>query len=1335
MTNNSSVNGNGNINPNSSSANFAEKQKQKVQLQSLEAQLKHDVDATFFQDPDHFRTLPCVIDILGAQLLESDAMSQGGENSNGNSNAHHAGGLSYMNNNPAYGSLKKQQQSVEEAIEHLSLVHYRDLNASVVAVGHVSKRFGEAVGQVKGLRAQVQEIREQLANASVGNTNNGMNVIAESADEEEDEDNAGRGSGNGNTRIMSMSRGGTNGVVGGKSLRELWLQKLECEAVLSLLAKLDIIREAPGAFDALVHSHPCRIGAAVVLLSEAIKTMFDDNTSTSSTTLAQIQALHKIMEQLMTRKQKAEEIVWETLQDVLYLRTGNYPKHNHNNTLTNKSNGSIDPMNPTLISVDLNSKSGGLSLDSKRREYGGRQNTSRNIPSQQNTRRHQYVSTYNQRADDSDDDGDDDSDEDGDDESRSRYSSDDVTNKSGGQMSADQRSAQRSKASKNKIKGRHMVRQNMNIAGSNGGGGVDPSNIFANFHGHKGPLLPRAMVESELDLEADELRCLETFSLSNGPKSQKDHNVAYSSFSSDATLILPRYTDPILGLRILIEALAKMGRLDDVERCLSENIDRELRRIAQLEQAKTLARLEKRRNKVPGGSGGQNGASTTRRNVALLGFEAAEEKLKSFRGHLKSLLTSFGSVKLRLNYLAQILRYRVTSDPSIVCPSYTKASALHSVLVAADVIMQREVKSFLHGCLNEDEKLESAFQTMRMAASSLSSNRNSRNGGGNNMSSNASTTQSSERGIFSLGIINDASLASSIREKYAQNLSLASRSSVMRMSAEEYVKQILCPRTGVAPQIRHALTFRKAIAAWSKEIGDLKVGLSLVTGEDTSTPEYNATTEETAIAYVDNVIQNTLLPMMHAAADNGTITALERPDAFEPITGVGIYNTSVKGKKLKVEMCAACQGLYSSTGPLFSALPKLPRGGVMYTDLVANLEHAILTFLSRVKQRVSELCDGKKAFQLLEDKTSRHPTRLSGDLESRKPFTQLVNSYFGDGSLGLGSNVDTGSSRSNISPIAPSNTDTKSKSILDTEGKSIGASTKSGYEQVSELQREQESFELEISHMLEILNFTDPRYGGLFKLGAEEEFLKAVSLSHSLLKLASQLERRLMPKKNTWGKSLTAPRTLRESIKNIRMHGIRLAKFCRVEVLLQTVQRMSTIYQSSSLSAKDAVRLPTSVNSLGEYLASISDQMREYGGNKIAAYALSSLEQYVPLFLMETVRLVTLGDGLPKGFKITLNGVESLDRCCSVLYRDLKSATGFDNSFWDDDVAADAFERAASYVALMELDMDELASYWRNNRNEFTDDDYRIMFSMNGPRRRGDLQRYVSLKERLADRR
>lgn len=181
-----------------------------------------------------------------------------------------------------------------------------------------------------------------------------------------------------------------------------------------------------------------------------------------------------------------------------------------------------------------------------------------------------------------------------------------------------------------------------------------------------------------------------------------------------------------------------------------------------------------------------------------------------------------------------------------------------------------------------------------------------------------------------------------------------------------------------------------------------------------------------------------------------------------------------------------------------------------------------------------------------------------------------------------------------------------------------------------------------------------------------------------------------------------------------------------------SVQKLSTTYKSTSLTSKDVVRIPTSMNSLGEYLNSISDQLREYGGNKIAAYALSSLEQYVPLFLMETVRIIAMGEDLPNDFKVTLNGVEALDRCCSVLYRDLKSSTGFDNSFWNDDVAADAFERTATYIGLMELDMDELVSNWRHNRSQFNDDDWRIMFEMNGPRRRGDLARFTALKERTA---
>ena len=136
---------------------------------------------------------------------------------------------------------------------------------------------------------------------------------------------------------------------------------------------------------------------------------------------------------------------------------------------------------------------------------------------------------------------------------------------------------------------------------------------------------------------------------------------------------------------------------------------------------------------------------------------------------------------------------------------------------------------------------------------------------------------------------------------------------------------------------------------------------------------------------------------------------------------------------------------------------------------------------------------------------------------------------------------------------------------------------------------------------------------------------------------------------------------------------------------------MSKICLSSAIVSKDHIRLPGCVNDLGEYLATISDTIRETSGNAIAAYTFSSLEQYIPLLLMQTVRRIGKGEGPSPNAVITMNGVESLDRSGSVLYRDLKGATSFEGSFWDDAAAADSFERSASFIALIELSMDEVS--------------------------------------------
>ena len=601
------------------------------ELKRIEIKLKQEVDADFFQDPKQFRALPRVIDVLGAQLFDdNNANGSGGGGFNSNmynlpSESHHQSHFDNLHkNNPAYTSLRKQQEFIEEAIEHLTVNHYHELNSSVVAVGRVSKQFGDAVGHVKELRQQVQEIRENLLNASIGGVNDGSNgVIGNTIDRSN-----GTEDDNENSESKSIEYYQPHHPHGGKSLRELWLKKLECEAVLALLQKLEVIRKTPNAFDSLVHSQPCRIAAAVVLLSDAIDTIFKRD-------VTQIQALQKVTEQLMFRKQKAEEIIWETLQDVLYLRTGNgnlLASQSHDGIGNSGTDASTQKsLNNLNLVMDGSIKSSGADSNGKR----SRLSAMRGGYSTQRSKQIFVASHTSKSGEMSDSDG-----SDSDLETTPSISTEDRSKRSGSNANdSDKRSSIRGKRTSN----RQSVNPSVLTQVDENTGGA-----FANFYGHEGSLLPKAMIESELDIEIDEVRCLDNWTHNHS-------NAAYSSFSSDATLVLPRYTDPILALRILIEALAKLGRLDDVERIIAENLQKELRHLAQLEQAKTLSKLEKERNKT--------GAAIHRRNVnPNTGMDSSEERLKIFKSHLRALLKSFGSVMLRLHYLAQILRHRIVSD-------------------------------------------------------------------------------------------------------------------------------------------------------------------------------------------------------------------------------------------------------------------------------------------------------------------------------------------------------------------------------------------------------------------------------------------------------------------------------------------------------------------------------------------------------------------------------------------------------------------------------------------------------------------------------------------------
>jgi hypothetical protein len=207
-------------------------------LSRWENRLASEVDEDLFDDPRRFHTLHRVIDVLGLQLIDDAATTQSGVTTG-----------SVLANNPAYRDLQRQQEVVEEAIEHMAMMYCTELNGSVIRVGQVARKFNEAVSTVRTLRRQVRDIQDTIGS---GNPNEAMRSNPKNS--------------------AARAEAAANAM----SLRELWLKKLECESVLSLLHKLDIIRAAPSRFDYLIQP-PCRIGAAVLCLSQALATMFSDD--------------------------------------------------------------------------------------------------------------------------------------------------------------------------------------------------------------------------------------------------------------------------------------------------------------------------------------------------------------------------------------------------------------------------------------------------------------------------------------------------------------------------------------------------------------------------------------------------------------------------------------------------------------------------------------------------------------------------------------------------------------------------------------------------------------------------------------------------------------------------------------------------------------------------------------------------------------------------------------------------------------------------------------------------------------------------------------------------
>lgn len=340
-------------------------------------------------------------------------------------------------------------------------------------------------------------------------------------------------------------------------------------------------------FDSLIRpldGGPCKIGAAVVVLSEALSIMFSDD-------VAQVQAFDRIMEQLMTRKQRAEEILWATLVDVLY-RHGDKQSKEEERRRRERMERRARAMEAAVARGEASAAAGMNTIA----EYSDEDESN------------SYTQTCNSFEDD-------------------------LSTKSGTRDS---------------------------IAGGSAGAN-NPSAHSTSSSGNAATMqfkrmVGRAILESEIDLEGDELRCLEEpAAWGSHAHSQHTHLPASYLYPEQA---LPRYTDPVLALRILVECLTKLKRLDDVEQYLSEGMDRAIRQVAEREQAKTYARLERHRGRAKmnlgdgdEGSGGEG--------IRRAGDDV--DNLKEFRIHLNNLLKAFEGVMSRFLHLAQILRNKIVS--------------------------------------------------------------------------------------------------------------------------------------------------------------------------------------------------------------------------------------------------------------------------------------------------------------------------------------------------------------------------------------------------------------------------------------------------------------------------------------------------------------------------------------------------------------------------------------------------------------------------------------------------------------------------------------------------
>jgi len=1044
---------------------------QAADLADLEHMLNVEVDEDFFAEPRYFHTLRRVINVLGIQLNDDAYDDQSGK--------------SLLERNPAYQNLQKQASVVESAIEHMSRVYCNALNRSVIQVGRIAREFDDAIGKVEGLRRQLRVIQETIGARERAANKEKLDKEGETSGDAPEE-------GQGDMIVASTPSAHM-------SLRELWMKKLESEALLSLIAKINIVREAPGRFDNLTageHKN-CRIGAATLCLTEALNTMFSDDVS-------QVDALSQILENLMTRKGIAASILWETLEDILYLRTANGSVLDFEVSDTSTQQQLLqDPLkqpidkkqekrssaveSPLVVQKAVHFDGESVAEDQEKVEQEKLPMVARRI---YNPFHKNYVLLCVEDTGDRDD-----------------LSVDSQASESSDGSNKDELDYQENENDENTRRMKRSLSAE-SMASDEGGDGDGQGRRERKM------MIPMSVVKTEVDLVADEMRCydFETTQLSKQSVQQR---------------YLPRYTDPVLSLRLVTDCLARIGQLPLAESILLKNVEAEIKSVIQKEQARTFYRLDRRKPS---------------QRMRMRG-KAADE-LKDLRRHFMAILSSFGCIMMRLSHFAELSRTILTTDEELSEHVRYPSNFLRPVLDKAYSCMQSEIKDFLRACLQEHI---SSAKVAQAATSAEPKQKTKIFSFGVLETDNEEQGKKGESGDSKQDRKHDSKQEGDPEVQKDDDEDLPKENTLARfkeMPVSTFVFSVLFPMTETTPQVQHALVFRRSIDLFTDITKTQQEELAQLT-EETSIPALarrRSERHEMAIEFLDKAIEDTVLPKLQTQGVNNTIIMTEMQDAFEPPAEANVYARADKIQPLDVAMVHACEGMLAETEQLFMAIHRLPPGGSMYTQLVQILEFLITTFNSIAQPKVDEICVDTTADELLEG-YGDDKGKLSVALGKRDAFKMLLNAYefdldLMDDEIGTKVGADAnGKDDDNNSPekgSKPKGDDDLGKNKIER----FGATMKQEMELLKEY--------------LDFLPFHQESLD--YDLIADYELKQATCLAHSLLKVASIMEGRLKSRaKAARGTTrlLENTKQLHDTIKTLKSMGMKMAKFCHVEVLLQ----------------------------------------------------------------------------------------------------------------------------------------------------------------------------------------